>query len=290
MQLEFWRKHLGGELPELKLSIDRHPPEERSHRAAYAYMTLAPALTGEIKSLSNREGTTLFMTLLAAFNVLLCRYSGQEDIIVGTAIANRNSIEREGLIGFFVNTLPLRANLSGDPTFRELLARVREVALGAYAHQELPFEKLVSELQPKRNLNQMPLFRAFFLLQNAPAPTVDLTGLRLTTIKVEGGAAKFDMSMLMSETQQGLIAAVEYNADLFDNAAIKKMLSHFQTLLENIVEDPNQPLSSLRIMSDMESKGQKPSDFADLQLSQKDFESILMEIRRPQRIETTQQK
>jgi hypothetical protein len=287
-QIEFWRKHLGGELPELKLAIDRHPPEERSHRAGHEYITLDARLTEEIRSLSNREGVTLFMTLLAAFKVLLYRYSGQEDIIVGTAIANRESIEREGLIGFFVNTLPLRSSLSGDPTFRELLARVRKVALGAYARQEAPFEKLVSELQPKRDLNQTPLFRTLFSLQNAPAPAVNFPGLKLTTITTDGGAAKFDMSMLMSETQDGLSGALEYDTDMFDGAAIKKMLYHFQTLLENIVEDPGQTLSSLRLLSDAESKGQKALDFPDLQLSQKDFENILMEIRTSQEIETIQ--
>jgi non-ribosomal peptide synthetase component F len=246
---------------------------------------LAPRLTEEIKSLSNREGVTLFMTLLAAFKVLLYRYSGQEDIIVGTAVANRNSIERERLIGFFVNTLPLRTDLSGDPTFRELLARVRGVALGAYARQEAPFEKLVSELQPKRNLNRMPLFRTLFSLQNMPAPAVNFPELKVTTITIDGGTAKFDMSMLMSETQQGLSGAMEYDTDLFDGTAIKKMLSHFQTLLESIVEDPDQPISNLRLLDDTESKGQKPLDFPDLQLSQKDFENILMEIRRPEKKE-----
>jgi amino acid adenylation domain-containing protein len=289
-QLEYWRKHLGGNLPALELAIDRHPPEQRSHSAARADMLLTPGVTEEIKSLSRREGVTLFMALLAAFKVLLYRYSGQEDIIVGTAIANRNSIERERLIGFFVNILPLRSDLSGDPTFRELLGRVRDVALGAYAHQEAPFEKLVAELQPKRNLDQMPLFRTLFLLQNEAIPAADLPGLRMTPITAEGGAAKFDMSMFMSETEQGLIGTLEYDADLFDDAAIKKMLVHFQTLLERIVEDPDQPLSSLRLLSDTESKGQKPLDFIDLQLSQKDFENILMEIRRPQGSETLQQK
>src|SRR5262249_35818419 len=158
-------------LPVLRMAIERPQPETRTHCGAREYVALLLELTKEIKVLCRREGVTLFMMLLAAFKVLLYRYSGQEDIIVGTAIANRNSIELENLIGFFVNTLPLRTDLSGDPTFRELLARVREVALGAYAHQEMPFEMLVSELQPERNLNQMPLFRVFFLLQNAPMPT-----------------------------------------------------------------------------------------------------------------------
>src|SRR5262249_6522462 len=223
-------------------------------------------------------GVTLFMMLLAAFKVLLYRYSGQEDIIVGTAIANRNSIELENLIGFFVNTLPLRTDLSGDPTFRELLARVREVALGAYAHQEMPFEMLVSELQPERNLNQMPLFRVFFLLQNAPMPTVHLSGLTLTPVVIEAGLAKMDLSLLLEETEQGVTGSLEYNVDLFDDTTIKKMLAHFQTLLENIVENPDQPLSRLRLLNEEESEGHNLFAFPDFQLSQKDFENILIQI------------
>src|SRR5262249_15559289 len=147
-------------LPVLELAIDLPQSESRSHRAAHEHMALSTELTQEIKTFSRTEGVTLFMMLLAAFKVLLFRYSGQEDLIVGTAIGNRNSIELERLIGFFVNTLPLRTDLSGDPTFREVLTRVREVALGAYAHQDMPLEKLVSELQPERSLNRMPLFRA----------------------------------------------------------------------------------------------------------------------------------
>jgi hypothetical protein len=285
-QLEYWRKHLAGELPVLKLITDCPPPEERRYRAAHEFTALPLELTRQIAALGRREGVTLFMALLAAFKVLLSRYSGQQDIIVGTVIANRNSIELERLIGFFVSTLPLRTDLSGDPSFQELLARVKKVVLGAYAHQDVPFEKLVDELQPERRLNQTPLFRAVFSLQNAPVSPLDLPELTLAPVEVEGGAAKFDLLMSMMETSQGLVGTLEYDADLFDDVGMKKMLGHFRTLLENIVESPDQPLSSLRLLSDRESAGQGSSDFPDIQLSQRDIESILLEISNTSGIET----
>jgi non-ribosomal peptide synthetase component F len=226
------------------------------------------------------------MTLLAAFKALLYRYSGQEDIIVGTAIVNRNSTDLERLIGLFINTLPLRTDLSGDPTFRELLARVRLTALGAYMNQDVPFEKLVDELQPERALNRWPFFRASFVLQNAPMPVIQLRGLTLEQFVIEGTMAKNDLSLSMAETEQGLIGSLEYNADLFDDAAVKSMLARFQILFENIVKKPDQPLSSLRLLTDVESEGQGPLDFPDLQLSQMDFENILMEIGASSNMET----
>jgi hypothetical protein len=277
-QLQYWRKHLGGELPVLKLVIDRPHLGERTHRAGVESILLPLELTRRIMTLGRSEGVTPFMTLLAAFKVLLSRFSGQEDIIVGTVVANRNSIEIEKLIGFFVNTLPLRTNLAGDPTFRELLARVREVMLGAYAHQDTPFEKLVDELQPERALNQTPLFRAVFTLQNAPSTAAQLPELTSAPVPAQGGMAKFDLTMAMVETSRGLIGTLQYAADLFDDVGIKKMLDHFRTLLENIVENPDQPLSSLRLLRDMESESLISSDFPDLQLNQRDIENILLEI------------
>jgi acyl carrier protein len=285
-QLEYWRTHLGGNLPKLKLVTERHQVQERTHRRGLEFTALPPELTRRIVELSRSEGVTLFMTLLAAFKVLLSRYSGQEDIIVGTVIANRNSIELERLIGFFLSTLPLRTNLAGDPTFRELLARVRKVVLGAYAHQNAPFEKLVDELQPERNLNQTPFFRVAFLLQNTPAPTGRLQELTSSPVAPEGGKVKNDLTMSMMETSQGLVGGLEYDVDLFDSVGMKTMLVHFRTLLENIVESPDRPLSSLRLLSDMESQGQRPLDFPDLQLSQRDLEKILIEIGNPPSIET----
>jgi len=286
-QLRYWRKQLGGELPALKLVMDLPRQEERSRRAGRMYLALPPELAREITALCRREGVTLFMTLLTAFKVLLSRYSGQEDIIVGTVIANRNSIELERLIGFFVNTLPIRTDLSGDPTFRELLARVREVVLGAYAHQDVPFEMVVDEVQPKRSLNQTPLFRAVFVLQNTPGSTGRPSELSSVPVATEGGVAKFDLTFSIVETNHGLIGTLEYDADLFDEAGIKQAPFHFRTLLENIVENPDLPLSSLRLLSDLESEGQGPLDFPDLPLSQRDFENILLEIGGAPNIQTT---
>ena len=277
-QLEYWRKKLDGELPTLEMIIDRQTTAERSQRVAHEEIILSPELTQEIKALSRREGVTLFILLLAAFKVLLHRYSGQEDIIVGTSIANRNSVELENLVGLFLNTLPLRTDLSGDPTFLELLARVREAALEAYAHQDIPFEKLVDELQPERSSNQIPLFRASFLLQNAPTPTIHLPGLSIDQFAVEGGTAKIDLSMTMAETEQRLVGALDYNVDRFDEVTMQKTLLHFRTLLEGIVKGADQPLSSLRLLSEAESDGQSSWDFQDVQLSQKDFENILVEM------------
>jgi amino acid adenylation domain-containing protein len=277
-QLKYWKRLLGDELPALKLATERPRPEKAGYRGAHEPIRLPSGLTQKIKELSRREGVTLFMTLLAAFKVLLCRHSGQEDIIVGTAIANRNSIELERLIGLFINILPLRTDLSGDPTFRELLARVREVALGAYAHQDVPFERLVEELQPKRSLDQMPLFRASFVFQNAPRATVHIPELSLEPFLIESSVIKNDLSMSMTEAGDELTGTLGYNADIFDGAAIKKMANHFRTLLEIVAEGPDHPISSLRLLRDEESGNQGPLDFPDIQLSQKDFESILMEL------------
>jgi amino acid adenylation domain-containing protein len=206
---------------------------------------LAESLTEALEELARREGATLFMVLLGAFQVLLSRYAGQEDVAVGTPIAGRNQAETEGLIGFFVNTLVLRTDLSGDPTFKELLGRVREVALGAYDHQDLPFEKLVEELQPERELSRTPLFQVMFALQNVPRQALRLPNLALERLEVDGGTAKFDLSFIMFEETRGLKGRLVYNTDLFDEATIERMLSHFQTLLEGIVEDPDQRLSEL---------------------------------------------
>jgi len=277
-QLAYWRRQLGGNLPALELPTDRPQPEQGSHRGAHETLELSPELTRHVQELSRQAGVTIFVTLLAAFKVLLSRYSSQEDIIVGTAVSNRSPVQLESLIGFFVNTLPLRADLSGDPTFRGLLARVREVALGAYAHQDVPLERLVDELQPDRSLNQTPLFRACFLLQNTPMPPFHLPGLTLTPITIESETTKFDLTLSMSETSQSLIGTLEYNADLFNAVTIRKMAAHFQNLIESAVERPDQPLSSLRLLSEVESGDPDRLDMLDLQLSQKDFENILLEI------------
>ena len=191
----------------------------------------------------------MFMTLLAAFQVLLQKYSGQDDIVVGAPIAKRDRPELETLIGFFINSLVLRTDLTGNPTFRELLRRVREVAFGAYEHQDVPFEKLVEELKPERNLSHSPLFQVVFALQNAPAAPLKLEGLTATALAVDNGTAKFDLTLSLQEEAGELKGWFEYNTDLFDAATTRRMLWHFENLLRAIVANPEQPLSELPLLT-----------------------------------------
>ena len=191
------------------------------------------------------------MTLLAGFQSLLARYSGQNDIVVGAPIANRNRAEVEGLIGFFANTLALRTNMSGDPSFRELLERVKDTALGAYAHQDMPFERLVEELRPERSLSYNPLFQVMFSLQNAPRRSFELRGLQLQPLAgVVGSTAKFDLSFFLLEGADGFTVRVEYNTDLFDGSTIDRMLRHYQVLLEGALANPELRLSQLPLLTE----------------------------------------
>jgi amino acid adenylation domain-containing protein len=247
-ELDYWKRQLAGVSPLLELPADRPRPAARSHRGATHWFNLPADLSASVKELAQQEGVSLFMTLLAAFNVLLHRYTRQDDILVGTPIANRNRIETEELIGFFVNTLVLRTDLSGGPTFRELLGRVREATLGAYAHQDLPFEKLVEELQPERNMSYTPLFQVMFVLQNAPRPPLELPGLTLSLREVESRAAQFDLTLFVVDREQGLAGALEYNTDLFDQATMARLVGHFQTLLEGIVARPGRQISELPLL------------------------------------------
>ncbi|MHC5826824.1 MAG: condensation domain-containing protein, partial [Nostoc sp.] len=180
---------------------------------------------------------------------LLYRYTNQADILIGSPIANRNRSEIEPLIGFFVNTLVLRTDLSSNPSFKELLRRVREVTLDAYAHQDLPFEQLVEELQPERNLSHTPLFQVMLILQNAPMEVLKLPGVILSPMEVETETAMFDITLFLTETEQGLMGVFEYNSDLFDAATINRMQGHFQILLEGIVANPDRHLSDLPILT-----------------------------------------
>ena len=250
-QLVYWKDQLA-ELPTLELPTDHPRPAVQAHRGARQELVLPESLTQALKVLSRQEGTTLFMVLLGALQVLLSRYSGQEDIAIGTPIAGRTRVETEELIGFFVNTLVMRTDLSGDPSFREVLSRVREVALGAYDHQDLPFEKLVEELQPERDLSRVPLSQVFFALQNVPQDTLKLPDLVLEQQKVESGTVKYDLSFFLSEEEQGLKGRLVYNAHLFDDATIERMLGHLHTLLKGIVEDPDRHLSELPLLDEAE--------------------------------------
>jgi amino acid adenylation domain-containing protein len=250
-QLAYWKQQLAGAPPGLELPTDRPRPSTQTYRGARQALELSPALTEALKALSHREGVTLFMTLLAAFQTLLHRYTGQDDIVVGSPIAGRNRPEVEGLIGFFVNTLTLRTDLSGNPTFRELLGRVREVALGAYAHQELPFEKLVEELQPERSLVRSPLFQVMLVFQNFPR-LLEIPGLELRPLDVHTGTAKFDLSLELRQGSEGISGWFEYSTDLFEAATIARMVAHLRMLLEGIVTNPDQPLSALPLLMEAE--------------------------------------
>jgi amino acid adenylation domain-containing protein len=252
-QLSYWREQLK-DLSVLDLPTDRPRPAMQSSRGAQVQFELSEALTKGLETLSQRAGGTTFMTLLAAFQVLLQRYSGQDDVVVGSPIAGRNKVEVEGLIGFFVNTLVMRADLSGDPTFMELLARVRESALGAYAHQDLPFDKLVEELQPERDMSRNPLFQTMFILQNAPRAELDLPGIKASLESAQRVTAKFDLTLAMIRKSDGFRGTLEYNSDLFDAATVESLAGHFQTLLESILAAPDQAVSALPILSEAERK------------------------------------
>lgn len=244
--LAYWRQQLGGNLPILQLPTDRPRPPIQTFKGAQQKFVLSKALTEAIKQLSQQEETTLFMTLLTVFQTLLYRYTGQEDILVGSPIANRNRAELEQLIGCFVNTLVLRTNLEGNPTFTELLGRVRKVAIEAYTHQDLPFEKLVEVLQPNRDLSYNPLFQVMFVLQNPASNSIGKTE------EIETGTAKFDVLLSMMDTKEGLTGTLEYNTDLFNPDTITRMVGHFQTMLESIVGDPYQGISELSILTPAE--------------------------------------
>ncbi|MBD1887601.1 non-ribosomal peptide synthetase [Microcoleus vaginatus] len=269
-QLAYWRQQLNG-ISMLNLPADRPRPAIQSYRGKRLFLQLPKQLSEALETLSQREGVTLFMTMLAAFKTLLYHYAQQEDIVVGSPIANRNRSEIEALIGFFVNSLVLRTDLSGNPTFRELLNRVKEVALGAYAHQDLPFEKLVEELHPDRALNQNPLFQVAFALQNAPGNQLELPELTLSPQQLDVGTARFDLEFhlwerspnssgsnqspsnkLWVDSSQGISGMVIYSADLFDEATITRLIGHFQALLERIVTNPEQRIANLQYLSAQE--------------------------------------
>jgi len=245
--LTYWRGQLSG-LEALELPTDRSRPLVPSYRGATHEFEIPGDLVDRLKVLGNREGATLQMTLLAAFQVLLSRYSGQDDIAVGTPIAGRNRIELEGQIGFFVNTLVLRTDLSGEPTFRELLGLVREVSLGAYDHQDLPFEKLVEELQPERNLGRSPLFQVTFQLINFPDDEFQLKDLEVLPLPSTSERVRFDLEMHLQQRSEMLSGVIVYSTDLFEASRIERMVGHFLTLLEGLAAHPEERIGELPIL------------------------------------------
>ena len=251
-QLDYWKKQLDGNLPLLQLPTDHPRPLVQTYRGASQSLVLPNNLTKALKALSRQEEVTLFMTLLATLQTLLYRYSGLSDIIVGSPMVSRNRVETERLIGCFVNTLVMRTNLSDNPSFRELLGRVRGVVLGAYAHQDLPFEKLVEELQPERNLSYTPLFLVMFVLQETSVATLELSKLRLSPLELYTRMEQFDLILSAKEIDEGIVVFLEYNAELFEATTISQMLEHFQTLLGGIVAHPTQRLSELPLLTQAE--------------------------------------
>ncbi|MCT7951957.1 amino acid adenylation domain-containing protein [Ancylothrix sp. C2] len=263
--LAYWRQQLKG-ISVLNLPTDRPKTHQQTYQGASQFLELPKKLTDDIKALAKQENVSLFMILLAAFQVLLYRYTGQEDIAIGTPVANRNQSEIESLIGFFVNSLVLRTNLAANPTFKEILASVREVTLDAYAHQDLPFEKLVEYLHPERSLNRHPLFQVVFSLQNAPMETLELPELTLNSLTWEAKTTRFDLELHLWEPSDSfrsiygekwqhldsLRGVAVYSTDLFDEATIQRMLEHYKNLLKNIIINPHESINNLAFLSQAE--------------------------------------
>jgi amino acid adenylation domain-containing protein len=250
-QLNYWKEQLAGAPPFTELPVDRPRSSTQSFEGSIHRFELSSELTQELKALSQKSGATLYMTLLAAFVILLSRYSGQEDIVVGSPITNRNRRALEALIGFFVNTLVLRTKLQGNPTFLEVLGRVRQIALDGYAHQDVPFDLLVETLQPARHSNHSPLFSVMFVLQNSPVEQLELAGVKAIPVELDRptAGATFDLTLSLQETEWGLRGAFEYNAQLFDATTVQRMVRHFETLVGAIATHPESRIAQLPVLT-----------------------------------------
>ncbi|HYG65959.1 MAG TPA: condensation domain-containing protein, partial [Thermoanaerobaculia bacterium] len=247
-ELAYWRQRLAGAPQALDLPLDRPRGAVRGRRGESVPVLLSPSLNAALNELARSEGATLFMTLLSAFQALLGRWSGQDDLLVGTPVAGRGRRELEGLIGFFVNTLVLRADLAGAPSFRELLQRARTAALDAFAHQDLPFERLVEAVAPERDLSRSPLFQVMFALQNVPVEGIAMPGLTLSPIELDPGVAKFELTLALREEEGGLVGSLEYDADLFDGSTAALLLSHLTRFLEAVAADPGQKIDAVPLL------------------------------------------
>jgi amino acid adenylation domain-containing protein/non-ribosomal peptide synthase protein (TIGR01720 family) len=251
-KLEYWVDRLQGAPELLQLPTDRPRPSVQTYQGATHSLSLSAELTQQLQALSRQTGSTLFMTLMAAFATLLYRYSGESDVVIGSPIANRNRSEIEPMIGFFVNTLVLRTRLEDNPRFEQLLTQVRENTLTAYEHQDLPFEQIVDALQTQRSMSHSPLFQVMFVLQNTPLGEIELPSVKLSELNTDRTIAKFDLTLSMSESLMGLECEWEYNTDLFDKSTIERMASHFENLLSAIVANPQQTVSELPLLSESE--------------------------------------
>ncbi|MFP2933000.1 amino acid adenylation domain-containing protein, partial [Pyxidicoccus sp. 3LG] len=253
-QLGWWKEQLGGAPHTLEVPGDKPRPASLSHRGALAPIHLPPALSQALEALAQREGVTPFMLLLAAFQTLLHRYSGQDDVLVGSPIAGRRHAQTEGLIGFFVNTLVLRARFTPGLTFRELLAQVKDMTLGAYEHQDVPFERLVEELQPARDLSRTPLFQALFVLQNTPEEELSLPELTLRGVHVETTTSRFELEFSLTRAPDGYRGGLVFNTDLFEPSTAARMVDHLHLLLEGVLARPEAPLSASSLLGGTERK------------------------------------
>jgi amino acid adenylation domain-containing protein len=249
---DYWKQQLDGAPTTLDLPTDKPRPPIQQFRGRREPFSIPGNVREQLLALGQQEGATLFMTMLAAFNVLLYRYSGQKDILVGTPIANRNRADIEGLIGFFVNTLVLRTKIESDESFLSLLRQIRRTTLDVYAHQDLPFEKLVQELQPERDMSRSPLFQVMLVLQNAPLQAFELPGLNLSAFETRNRTAKFDLMLTLVEKPDEIVAELEYDTDLFERETIKRMIGDFQVLLESVIADPLATVSTVQLLSQTE--------------------------------------
>ena len=270
-QLTFWRERLKGMPPVLELPLDRPRPASRTFRGAHETLHIASVQLNLVKALARREGATLFMTLMAVFQAMLSKYSGEEQIVVGTDLANRTMPETERMIGFFINLMAVRTDLSGNPTFRELLGRVREGLLESYAHQEVPFPKIVQEVQPERSTSHNPIVQVLFVMQNIPQVKRELAGLRVDPFTVPVTTSKFDLAVFVVEKPEGLLGYWVYSTELFERATIQRMLLHFGNLLQGAVAQPDTRLSALSMLTseeveqqEVERKKRKQSQFGKL--------------------------
>ncbi len=247
-QIDYWKNQLSGELPIMELPFDRPRPPVQTFNGAFTKFTLSESLTDDLREKCRETGVTSFMFLLAAFQTFLYRYSHQNYVLVGSPIANRTRFDAESLIGFFVNTLVFRTRFRGNSSFTDVLRQVRESTLGAYAHQDLPFEQLVELLEPERDMSHSPLFQVAFVYQNFPIESVELSALKISPHEIESGISRYDLTLTLVENESGMVGYFEYNTDLFEESTVLRMSRHFQTLLEQVVRNPKQKVSDVPII------------------------------------------